>query len=161
MPAVVLALVLVVSHVVLARTPFGRGRELAAVAAAVLGVVSLFGGRGSVLPGVLLASAPSAWRGEKSCRSSRPILVLLEPPPAQGAAPPDRARRAASPGGGEAVGAGPLLIFASGGGAIIVPQGRPPAVRIRRVASRLGLCNLGHRRISGVDATLVVAAGAV
>lgn len=109
-PAVVLALVLVASHVVLARTPFGRHvyavghdpaaarraglpvsrilfavyvisgtlaalggavaiaqlgavsptfgreREFAAVAAAVLGGVSLFGGRGSVLPGVLLGA---------------------------------------------------------------------------------------------------------
>jgi ribose transport system permease protein len=35
---------------------FGRDREFAAVAAAVLGGVSLFGGRGSVLPGVLLGA---------------------------------------------------------------------------------------------------------
>ncbi len=35
---------------------FGREREFAAVAAAVLGGVSLFGGRGSVLPGVLLGA---------------------------------------------------------------------------------------------------------
>ena len=109
-PALVLALVLVASHVVLARTPFGRHvyavghdpaaarraglpvgrdpvrrlrdqrhpggargavaiaqlgavsptfgreREFAAVAAAVLGGVSLFGGRGAVLPGVLLGA---------------------------------------------------------------------------------------------------------
>jgi ribose transport system permease protein len=109
-PAAVLALVLVASHVVLAHTPFGRHvyavghdpaaarraglpvgrllfavyvisgtlaalggavaiaqlgavsptfgreREFAAVAAAVLGGVSLFGGRGSVLPGVLLGA---------------------------------------------------------------------------------------------------------
>jgi ribose transport system permease protein len=109
-PVVVLALVLVASHVVLAHTPFGRHlyavghdkaaarraglpvdrllfavyvisgtlaalggavaiaqlgavspsfgreREFAAVAAAVLGGVSLFGGRGAVLPGVLLGA---------------------------------------------------------------------------------------------------------
>ncbi len=109
-PALVLALVLVVSHVVLVHTPFGRHvyavghdpvaarraglpvglilfsvyvlsgtlaalggavaiaqlgavspsfgreREFAAVAAAVLGGVSLFGGRGAVLPGVLLGA---------------------------------------------------------------------------------------------------------
>lgn len=109
-PAVVLALVLVVSHVVLGHTPFGRHvyavghdkaaarraglpvglilfavyvisgtlaalggavaiaqlgavspsfgreREFAAVAAAVLGGVSLFGGRGQVLPGILLGA---------------------------------------------------------------------------------------------------------
>jgi ribose transport system permease protein len=35
---------------------FGREREFAAVAAAVLGGVSLFGGRGSVLPGVLIGA---------------------------------------------------------------------------------------------------------
>jgi ribose transport system permease protein len=35
---------------------FGREREFAAVAAAVLGGVSLFGGRGAVLPGVLLGA---------------------------------------------------------------------------------------------------------
>jgi ribose transport system permease protein len=35
---------------------FGREREFGAVAAAVLGGVSLFGGRGSVLPGVLLGA---------------------------------------------------------------------------------------------------------
>jgi ribose transport system permease protein len=35
---------------------FGREREFAAVAAAVLGGVSLFGGRGGVLPGVLLGA---------------------------------------------------------------------------------------------------------
>jgi ribose transport system permease protein len=35
---------------------FGRDREFAAIAAAVLGGVSLFGGRGSVLPGVLLGA---------------------------------------------------------------------------------------------------------
>jgi ribose transport system permease protein len=35
---------------------FGREREFAAVAAAVLGGVSLFGGRGKVLPGVLLGA---------------------------------------------------------------------------------------------------------
>jgi ribose transport system permease protein len=35
---------------------FGREREFAAVAAAVLGGVSLFGGRGQVLPGVLLGA---------------------------------------------------------------------------------------------------------
>jgi ribose transport system permease protein len=109
-PAIVLAIVLVVSHVVLAHTPFGRHvyavghdkaaarraglpvglvlfavyaisgtlaalggavaiaqlgavspsfgreREFAAVSAAVLGGVSLFGGRGAVLPGVLLGA---------------------------------------------------------------------------------------------------------
>jgi ribose transport system permease protein len=109
-PALVLGLVLLTSHVVLARTPFGRHvyavghdpaaarraglpvgrilfvvyvisgtlaalggavaiaqlgavsptfgreREFAAVAAAVLGGVSLFGGRGAVLPGVLLGA---------------------------------------------------------------------------------------------------------
>jgi len=35
---------------------FGRDREFAAISAAVLGGVSLFGGRGSVLPGVLLGA---------------------------------------------------------------------------------------------------------
>jgi ribose transport system permease protein len=35
---------------------FGREREFAAVAAAVLGGVSLFGGKGRVLPGVLLGT---------------------------------------------------------------------------------------------------------